>query len=156
MKLILTEAQLRVLPLNEGMEDSTLFKVYEKTYKEAKEKLNGLYLKIISYNVKEILDGDNEIDMIETIAYDYYNKVSKMAGILSDKVDSLPEEVFDRDSDRYENFRDMVSNYENIIWKKHSTISDIVYSLQSLYGKVIEEENVDINKLFSDIKTIDI
>ena len=154
MKLILTEEQLKILPLNEGMEDSTLFKVYEKSYREAKEKLNSLYLKLISYNIEEILNRDNEVDMIETLAYDYYNKLTKMARILEDKVDSLPESEYDRDSERYEEFRDRVSNYENIIWKKHSIISDIAYSLQSVYSKVIEEDDTDINKIFGDIKSI--
>jgi len=159
MKLIITESQLSRLPLTEGLEDSSLFKIYKKTYTEAKGKLNGLYLKITSYSVMDILTRDNQINDIENLAYGYNDKVYKMANILESKIDEIPEEVYNRDYEKYEGFRDIIRNYSNVIEVKHDVIYNIANSLQGLYSKVIEDNHdgeVDLNKVFTDIKTIDV
>ena len=156
----ITEAQLKRLPLNEGMEDSTIFKVYVKSYEEAKGKLNGLYLKITSYTVMDILNRDNQVDEIEKLAYEYNDKIYQMANTIEGKIEEIPEEVYDRDYERIESFRDTVKNYANVIEVKHDVIYDIANSLQSLYSKVIEESysggEVELDKVFTDIKTIDV
>jgi len=156
MKIKLTEAQIAKLPLNEDVENSPLFKIYEKSCIEANEKLNGLYLKLTSYTIADVLGGTDEIDRIETISSNYHHKIEVMSRTLDDKIEAVPEEQFFKNEDMYIRLRDMIDNGLEPVWRKNAVISELAYSLQQLYYKVVEEEETNLGQIFGDIRTIDV
>ena len=162
MKIRLTESQIKRLPINENFENSPLFKIYEKDCADANNKLNSYYGRLMSYNVSDILTErvNREIYNIGKIMDESYDKVYKLYRTLESKIEDKIGSAIDTDAeydvyDKYQPIQSKVYEKYTVIDTKKSVLDDLSYKLQSLYND-LEDNEVNLNKTFGDIETIEI
>lgn len=153
MKLIITEDQFNRMSMRGN---SSSLNIYERACAEANEKLNALYLKLSFLTIKEILEGDGDVNEIDKLAYKYHEGVYVMHRKLYSECEAVSDDEYYRNEQAIEALKDRLDILLKPIYEKYTVISDMASGLESLYSKVIEDAYVDVKTLFNDIRTIEI
>ena len=160
MKVIITEAQLKRLPLlTEDIQSDAKMNYYKATYEKSKSGLNRLYNELTAINVHDIIFDPQQLTDLDTEASYLSEAVNELASILNDNINKVPEEVFYRDEEMYTNLRSTIDNLNNICYKKQSIIERIIYALKSASESLWDDDgkyDIYLKKHFTDIKSIDI
>ena len=146
MKVILTEKQLELLKVIKENED--IIVKFQTRLNKITEQLNKLYSNINFISIAELLNGEVDVK-------DLMSKSETLDGLNVDVssdmrkyFDSFSEEVF------YDKFEDLYASLDDLYYKNSNKINIISSILMDLDDLV--DENVNSNKSFSDIKSINL
>jgi len=160
MKLIITEDQFNRLPLiTEDIQDNPVLGVFNSVFITNKEKLNQLYLTIMSYTVHDILYDIKRVNSDNDLAEAYHKEVNDMATDIERRIENMSEESYYQNEVVLEDIRNEVESKNGIIYMKQSAIERLYYGLTHLEESIRESEGkyeIYIKDAFSDIKTIEV
>jgi len=153
MKLIITEDQFNKLPMGDNPSSSN---IYERACIGANQKLNSIYQEISFITVKDLLEGKGNLGKLEDSATKYHDACNKLHRKLYNETKPSTEEEYWRNEVAIEDKRNQLDDLLRPVYDKYTLITDVIYDLQQIYYKHVEENNVDLNGIFGDIRTIDV
>lgn len=146
MKVILTEKQLKLLTMIKESED--IIMKFQTRLNKITEELNKLYTSINFISVAELLNGEVDVKELMSKSENLDELNTNVSGDMRKYFDSFSEETY------YDKFEDLHTKLDDLYYKNSDKINIISSILMDLDDLV--DENVNSNKQFSDIKSINL
>lgn len=146
MKVILTEKQLELLKVIK--ENEEVMMKFRTRLTKITDELNKLYTNVNFISIAELLNGEVDVKALLKKSEDLDSLNVSISSEMGKYFDSFSEEEY------YDKFEDLHNNLDDIYYTNSNKINIISSILMDLDDLV--DENHDIKKYFSDIKSINL
>lgn len=148
MRIKLTESQIDMLQrMNEADVDLSQ---YFDAMKGLIKQVNGIYSKVTFSTLSEFLDGDIDASTLEKDLYDINAKRHKLYTNAYKMLERIPDDEYDTAGYDYDQ---QIDNMDSLLSDK---ITSVELILQYMSDMQMKEGDLNITKVFKDIKTMQI